>query len=123
MIGWGIAVVIVAIMGALVAHGPFHNIAKTAAAPVGKPVSVKMITDPKTIGAYVPHSVTVHVGQEVIFDNVSNAPHTVTANDQSFNSSNIAIGASWTFIPKKTGTYQYNCIYHPLMHGILVVTS
>lgn len=124
-IGWGIAVLIVAVMGVLVWHGPFNKVAKTAAAPVGKPVHVKIVTDKNLtiVGDYVPKMVTVRTGQQVIFDNVSNVAHTVTATNQAFNSGNLPNGSSWTLIAPKPGTYKYNCLYHPHMLGTLVVKS
>jgi plastocyanin len=57
---------------------------------------------------------------------VSDAVHTVTANNGAFDSGDIATAGStsvWHFAPKQTGTFPYYCKYHPLMHGTLIVTS
>jgi plastocyanin len=127
--GLGIAIVVVAIMGVLAFHGPFFKINKTSASGAPstakyKPVTVKIVTDPKSIGRYTPHSITVHAGQPVIFENVSSTVHTVTADNNSFNSSDIPTSAgTWRYVPQKAGTFSYYCIYHPLMHGVLVVQS
>lgn len=119
-VGWAFAIAIVVVMGVLVFSGPFHHINKIHAAS-GPMRHVKIVTDPQTIGRYVPNNITVKVNQPITFTNVSNTDHTVTARDNSFNSNNIATGASWVFTPTKTGTFKYVCSYHPLMLGTIHV--
>ena len=119
--GFGVAVLIVIVMGILVFTGPFHKVNKTVAASSFPTLHVKVIDNPKTIGAYSPATITVHIGQKVIFDNVSSVAHTVTARDNSFDSGNLATGGSWQNTFPKTGTFQYYCIYHPGMVGTIVV--
>src|SRR5947209_4455486 len=117
---WVGAVVIVGIMGFMALHGPFNKINKPAPAPIVAnvaPLHVKIETDPRTTGSYVPISVTAKVGQRIIFSNISSAPHTVTASNNAFDSGDVATGVSWTFLPQKAGTFQYYCKYHPLMRG------
>ena len=123
IVGWVFAVLVIAGMGFLALHGSFNSInhARAASASV---VTVKILSDPKTIGVYTPAKITVKVGQSATFINNSNADHTVSAHDgSSFDSGNIATGARWVFIAKKPGTYQYICQYHPLMKGTIVVTA
>jgi plastocyanin len=123
MVGWVFAVVVVAGMGFLALHGSFNSINHARAASASA-VTVKILTDPKTIGVYTPAKITVKVGQSATFINSSNADHTVSAHDgSSFDSGNIATGARWVFIAKKPGTYEYICQYHPLMKGTIVVTA
>jgi hypothetical protein len=119
---WLVAILGVAAMGAIAFGGPFHLINKPAAAPHYPPVTVRWLTDPKIIARNVPDPVRVHVGQPVIWVNRSNAPHTATAQNGAFNSGNVDVGAQWKYIPTKAGTYHYFCVYHPLMHGVLIVT-
>jgi plastocyanin len=129
LIGAVVAIIGVAIMGLIVfgaEHNmsPFHTINNVQAKSAFAPAHVKIVTNPKTIGAYAPASITVHPGQNVVFTNVSNTIHTVTARaDNSFDSKDINTGGvSWTLVaPKKAGKYQYYCVYHPFMHGTLVV--
>ena len=124
LIGWAAAILIVAAMGVLVFTGPYHHVNKPAVVSSLAPVKVQIVTDPVAIGRYVPKTVTVHLNQQVIFTNVSNAIHTATANDRTFDSGNIGTGSiSWTYIPKKMGTFPYFCAYHPLMHGVLIVKT
>jgi plastocyanin len=128
-IGWVVAIIGVAIMGLLVWGGsnnigPFHKVNKAQAKTAFAPIHVKIITNTQTIGEYTPASVTVHPGQDVIFTNDSNNVHTVTARgDNSFDSKDINTGgSSWPLVaPAKPGTYNYYCVYHPLMLGKVIV--
>lgn len=119
-VGWAFAVSIVAVMGILVFSGPFHRINKTHAAS-GPVLHVKIVTDAQTIGRFTPSNITTKVGEPITFTNDSNTDHTATSRDNSFNSENIATGASWVFTPAKAGTFQYVCSYHPLMLGTIHV--
>jgi plastocyanin len=57
----------------------------------------------------------------VTWVNNDNAPHTVTANDGSFSSGNIAPGSSFSYTFTRPGTYKYHCVYHPWMIGEVMV--
>lgn len=121
--GWAVAVIIVALMGEIVLHGPFGIINKaiSQSAPAYPTLHVKISADPRTVGRFTPASITVHVGQKVVFTNVSNAAHTVTARNNAFDSGNLDVGAAWTLTAKKLGTFHYYCIYHPFMLGVITV--
>lgn len=121
--GWAIAVIIVALMGEIVLHGPFGFVNRTqlSAAPSYPTLHVTIVTNPQTVGRYTPSSVTAHPGQQIIFTNASNATHTVTARTNAFDSHDIDIGSSWTFVARKPGTFHYYCVYHPLMLGVIKV--
>ncbi len=124
---WGIAIAGMIVMGFLALHGPFNHINVVHA--VGKPgtslapVGVKIVNDPKTIGRYTPETITVKAGQTITFDNVSNAVHSVTDRNNKFNISAIAVSGSAPLSIRKSGVYQYYCIYHPLMKGTIHVTA
>jgi plastocyanin len=128
VLGWAAAILIVAAMGVIVLLGtesnsPFHKVNKVAAAP-GKSypmLHVKILDDPKTVGRYVPKTITAHVGQTVAFANVSGVDHTVTARSNAFNSGNLGVDSGWNLTLKKTGTFAYYCIYHPGMLGTIKV--
>ncbi len=119
--GFVVAILMVTVMGIVTFTGPYHHFNKVQARAAFAPAHVQIVTDPKTIGRYTPKHITVHKGQAIVFFNASNADHTVTASTNAFNSGNIATNASWTYTPTKAGTFHYNCIYHPYMHGILTV--
>lgn len=70
---------------------------------------------------YSPDVVTVSEDGAVTWSNSDNAPHTVTANDASFDSGNMAPHQLYSFTFTKPGTYDYHCIYHPWMVGTVTV--
>lgn len=74
---------------------------------------------------YSPPTITVVIGKNNTVTWVNNdiAPHTVTADDGSFNSGNMNPGDTWTHVFTTPGTYTYHCIYHPWMHGTIIVLS
>jgi len=73
--------------------------------------------------AYVPAAPAVHAGDTVAFVNDDDVPHTVTADDASFDSGHLAKGERWSHTFTKRGTYTYICAYHTFMHGQITVTS
>jgi plastocyanin len=70
---------------------------------------------------YLPATLTVNVGDTVVWKNEDVVPHTATARNKSFDSGNIAPGGSWSYVANKKGTYFYYCVYHPNTKGKLVV--
>lgn len=70
---------------------------------------------------YHPRVIVVRRGEAVRWINDDLVPHTVTATGGSFDSHSIAPNASWTYVPKKPGAYDYICRFHPTMHGKLEV--
>ena len=74
---------------------------------------------------YSPPTITVVIGKNntVTWVNQDIAPHTVTADDGSFDSGNLNPGYSWSYVFTTPGTYTYHCIYHPWMHGTIIVKS
>ena len=76
-----------------------------------------------TVKEFSPNTITVVVGANSTITWVNNdgSPHTVTADDNSFASSNIAQGQSFTFTFTTVGTYKYHCVYHPWMTGTVIV--
>jgi len=123
IIGAVFAALLVAAMGVIAFTGPYHIAVKaqSAANSPYKPLIIKMLTDPRTIGKFSPDPAFVHLGQTVTWVNDSNAAHTADATSNAFQSGNVAIGASYSWVPKKAGTYHYKCLYHVLMLGTLVV--
>jgi len=70
---------------------------------------------------FQPDSLTVKVGDTVVWKNADMVPHTVTAVDKSFDSGHIAPGGTWKMVAKRAGTYMYNCTPHPNMRAKLIV--
>ena len=70
---------------------------------------------------FQPPTMTVPPGTTVRWMNMGRNPHTVTADDKSFDSGDIAAGQSWSHKFDKPGTYKYHCTHHQGMTGTLIV--
>lgn len=68
-----------------------------------------------------PPTQTVHRGDSVVWVNKDLVAHTVSADARIFDSSSIAPEASWQYVVSKPGRYPYKCLFHPTMHGTLIV--
>ena len=71
--------------------------------------------------AFSPANITVSVGTKVTWNNTDNMTHTVTADDNSFDSGNIGSGSSFSRTFTVAGTYPYHCTIHPNMIGKVMV--
>ena len=70
---------------------------------------------------YQPDTLIVNQGDTIEWANNDMVPHTATAKDKSFDSGKIAPKASWKFVAKTKGSYDYLCTLHPNMKAKLVV--
>ena len=81
----------------------------------------------ETNECYIPYEVTVDVGDEVTWSNDDTAAHTVTSGTASggpdgiFDSSLFMAGATFSHKFDEAGTYNYFCMVHPWMEGIVMV--
>jgi plastocyanin len=65
---------------------------------------------------------TAGPGSSVTVANRDGFPHTVSADDGSFDSGTVDAGATGSFVaPAASGTYQFHCEIHPQMNGTLTV--
>jgi plastocyanin len=71
--------------------------------------------------SFTPASITVSPGTTVKWNNNDNMTHTVTGDDNSFDSGNISAGSSFSRMFSVAGTYTYHCTIHPSMTGTVVV--
>jgi plastocyanin len=72
--------------------------------------------------AFMPASLTVAPGTKITVINQDQAPHTVTANDKSFDSGTLSGGQRGEITaPIKLGSYPYICTVHQYMRGSLIV--
>jgi plastocyanin len=71
--------------------------------------------------AFSPASLTINVGDTVTWTNMDSVTHTATATDGSFDTGNIASGASGSVTFDTAGTFNYICSIHPNMTGTIIV--
>ncbi|MBW8012410.1 MAG: hypothetical protein FVQ83_14440 [Chloroflexi bacterium] len=78
--------------------------------------------------AFEGREITVSVGTTVVWTHSGNFPHTVTADDSSFDSGNMASGNAFSITYNEVGTFPYYCAYHggpngSGMSGVVIVTE
>ena len=84
---------------------------------------VKVVSDPNTVGKFDPTPVSVKVGQSVEWDfEDSSTPHTVTADDGSFESCSQNSGFKFVVTFNKAGDVKYHCTLHAQMLGDVKVS-
>src|SRR5262245_38062691 len=71
--------------------------------------------------AFSPGTITVPVNTTITWKNTDNMAHTVTADDNSFDSGNIGAGSSYSRTFSVAGTYNYHCTLHAGMTGKVIV--
>jgi len=86
-----------------------------------KPVARVRRTVIKNI-SYLQPKITIAVGTTVEWTNNDPLPHSVNAVDRSFNSGLIQPGKSYRHTFTKAGTFNFYCMPHPFMKGVVVVT-
>jgi plastocyanin len=95
----------------------------TPLAPTQKPASA--VDDAELVGLVArrdqPASLTVRVGDSVVWVNKDPFPHTVTSAGGGFDSHEIAPGKSWKYAATKKGEFPYVCIFHSTMKATLHV--
>lgn len=71
--------------------------------------------------AFSPSSITINVGDTIVWTNYDSASHTVTSNDGTFDSGSISNGDTFSFTFTSAGTFNYYCAPHPNMTGSVTV--
>lgn len=82
-------------------------------------------------GCYIPSTVTVGVGDTIIFSNTDNAAHTFTSGDPKdsastgaiFDSSLVMMGSTFEWSPTEEGEVPYYCMVHPWMKALIIVSG
>ncbi len=67
--------------------------------------------------AFAPNSLDVLPGETVEWTNISSRAHTVTADDESFDSDEVEGGDRFEMTFPEVGAYRYHCRLHPGMEG------
>lgn len=70
---------------------------------------------------FTPATLTVTVGETVVWVNKDPFPHTVTSSAGAFDSHTMAPGQAWRYTPTKAGVFPYVCTLHPTMQATLTV--
>lgn len=71
--------------------------------------------------AFVPATVTVSVGDTVVWINRDALPHTATAVDSTWTSPRLRTDERWGWVVTGEGPREYLCAYHPTMRGVIDV--
>ena len=90
--------------------------ASSGSAPAGGGSTVEIMNF-----MFMPASLTVPVGTTVTWKFDDSTDHTVTADDNSFASSPMANGQTFTHTFSSAGTVAYHCSIHPFMKGTIIV--
>ena len=92
-------------------------------ATTGTATTVKVVTDPTTVGKFDPQTLTVKAGSSVTWDfQDQGASHTVTADGGSFDSCLQAAGFKFTVTFPTAGDFPYKCTVHAAMTGDVKVS-
>lgn len=70
--------------------------------------------------AFGPESIEIAAGTTVVWKNEDAAPHTATADDESFDSGRLDTGTSFSQTFATPGEYAYHCAYHPMVATVHV---
>ena len=85
--------------------------------------TVKVVPDPNTVGKFDPTPISVKTGDTVEWDfQDSSSPHTVTADDGSFDSCSQNAGFKFFVTFTKAGEVKYHCTLHAQMLGDIKVS-
>lgn len=71
--------------------------------------------------SFSPATLTVKVGDTVIWKNLDSVGHSATAYDNSFDTGIISPGQTGTATFSKAGTFTYHCGPHPYMKATIIV--
>ena len=114
VVAWALAVG--ALLAALAMLAPAAGAAAAQQQGQGTTVSIQDFF-------FSPAQITVQPGTTVTWMNNGQAPHTVTADDGSFDSETLQPGQSFSFTFANAGTFSYFCEIHPFMTGSVTVVG
>lgn len=73
---------------------------------------------------FEPADITVRTGAKIVWTNLENVPHDVTAQDGAdFKSKVFGEGETFQYTAEKAGTIKYVCTLHPGMDGTITVVD
>lgn len=93
------------------------------AAQTGTTVKVQIVENNGQY-SFKPATLTIKKGTQVVWTNMSDAPHTVTSDSNAFNTtSSLSQNQTFKFTFVTAGTFAYHCNIHPYMKATITVTS
>jgi plastocyanin len=101
-----------------------------AVALFGLSLPAENVTAPRTAKTHTvtvenmvfrPATLTVAVGDTVVWVNKDVVPHTATTERKGFDSGIIGAGASWRLTMREKGDWSYLCTLHPAMKATVRV--
>jgi plastocyanin len=113
---FGLLVAVALVVGAC--SGSYSPAASVAPAAAGAGASVTIADF-----SFSPSSLSVPAGTTVTWTNNDSTAHTVTLDDGSASSGDIATGSTFQHTFTAAGTYTYHCKIHPTMTATIVVTA
>ena len=96
-------------------------------------IDINMVVGSSNVGCetnnmcYMPYNAALGIGGEAVWHNVDTMPHTVSSGtpaegfDGVFDSSLVPAGGMFSYKFEEAGTYDYFCMVHPWMTGIVTV--
>lgn len=111
-------------------NGGYGNGSKTTPTPTtavtGASKTVTITQDSSGSFSFSPKSITIPVNTTIIWQNKTDAPHTVTSDTGAFSSGGTATPlaaqtGSFHYTFNKAGTYSYHCQFHPSMIATIIV--
>lgn len=96
----------------------------TESTPEPVPDQSVMVVD----SAFEEREISITVGTTIVWTHEGEIPHTVTADDGSFDSGNMESGNTFSITYDEVGTFPYYCSYHggpsgSGMAGVVIVTE
>lgn len=93
------------------------------AAQTGTTVKVQIVENNGQY-SFKPATLTIKKGTQVVWTNMSDAPHTVTSDSNAFNTtSSLSQNQDFKFTFATAGMFAYHCNIHPYMKATITVTS
>ena len=106
-------------------HGYFHGFAAAMMSPGGAPIDTgeKQAADEVWIWAreFRPNSLTVPVGTKVTWINREGEDHSVTSSKAGLFDGGLAPYGSFSYTFAEPGSYEYYCVPHNQMTGVIIV--
>jgi plastocyanin len=123
---------LVAIAGCSSGSTATPNAPASAAAPSTAPSAASAAASAPAAGAaavaikdfaFNPQTIQAKVGETITWTNQDSTAHTVTLDDKSVDSGNVAPSATFSHAFTQAGTFTYHCQIHNTMTGTITVSG